>query len=295
MGRLHARSFLLAAAAVAAALVCSSGPAHVAAAAAAAESSSELVLVYSIQRHGARNVLPKSADLRESDAAGGPTLLLAGRQQCHAAGRAFRARYISRPSCAAAAPPLCLSAPGAEQYGVINSRGVGFHNYNTVANSSALDRTIMSAGAFLAGVFAASAAGSSGGGQVVPVYSVSEGNDWLIRGYAHCPAYRRRLSAWLAGQEFAAQADATAQLRSKVRGAAVPVPVPVGGVGHHAAALVAAPHACWWVRGMACAPVTTPTPVRPSNPRVRARLPAAAGSAAGAAAQHLAGDVVGCV
>lgn len=46
----------------------------------------ELVLVYSIQRHGARNVLPKSALLTESDATGGPTLLPAGQQMCIAAG-----------------------------------------------------------------------------------------------------------------------------------------------------------------------------------------------------------------
>jgi hypothetical protein len=49
---------------------------------------SELVLAYSIQRHGARNVLPKSADLTESDPAGGPTLLPAGQQMCYEAGRA---------------------------------------------------------------------------------------------------------------------------------------------------------------------------------------------------------------
>lgn len=48
---------------------------------------SELVLAYSIQRPGARNVLPKSADLTESDAAGGPTLLPAGQQMCYEAGR----------------------------------------------------------------------------------------------------------------------------------------------------------------------------------------------------------------
>jgi hypothetical protein len=48
--------------------------------------SSELVLTYSIQRHGARNVLPKSAVLTENGAAGGPTLLPAGQQMCYEAG-----------------------------------------------------------------------------------------------------------------------------------------------------------------------------------------------------------------
>jgi hypothetical protein len=60
----------------------------VALAALTAPVQSELVLAYSIQRHGARNVLPKSADLTESDAAGGPTLLPAGQQMCYTAGRA---------------------------------------------------------------------------------------------------------------------------------------------------------------------------------------------------------------
>ena len=46
----------------------------------------EIILAYSIQRHGARNVLPKSALLTESDASGGPTLLPAGGQMCYEAG-----------------------------------------------------------------------------------------------------------------------------------------------------------------------------------------------------------------
>lgn len=37
-----------------------------------------LIAVYSIQRHGARNVLPKSALLAESSIIGGPTLLPQG-------------------------------------------------------------------------------------------------------------------------------------------------------------------------------------------------------------------------
>lgn len=50
-----------------------------------------------------------------------------------------------------------------------NTRGVGFSNYNSFANSSALDRTIMSADSFLSGVFPptdAAAANSRGSLQV---------------------------------------------------------------------------------------------------------------------------------
>lgn len=51
-----------------------------------AAAHAELLLVYSISRHGARNVLPKSAVLTESDASGGPTLLPAGQLMCFNAG-----------------------------------------------------------------------------------------------------------------------------------------------------------------------------------------------------------------
>lgn len=46
----------------------------------------DLVLVYSVSRHGARNVLPKSSLLAESEATGGPTLLPQGQKQCYEAG-----------------------------------------------------------------------------------------------------------------------------------------------------------------------------------------------------------------
>lgn len=45
-----------------------------------------LDFVYSVQRHGARNVLPKSALLTETDANGGPTLLPQGERQTYLAG-----------------------------------------------------------------------------------------------------------------------------------------------------------------------------------------------------------------
>jgi hypothetical protein len=71
------------------------------------------------------------------------------------AGLAFNRRYInttckggtsSSDTCLAAAADTLL-------YGVTGAQGVGFSNFNLLANSSALDRTIMSADSFLAGVF----------------------------------------------------------------------------------------------------------------------------------------------
>lgn len=69
------------------------------------------------------------------------------------AGLAFNERYISSATCADSSPDTCLSQPGREGYGVVNKPGTGFHNYNTLVNSSGLDRTILSANSFLAGVF----------------------------------------------------------------------------------------------------------------------------------------------
>eukprot|EP00879_Flechtneria_rotunda_P020900 GHRR01022006.1.p1 GENE.GHRR01022006.1~~GHRR01022006.1.p1 ORF type:complete len:178 (+),score=45.77 GHRR01022006.1:338-871(+) len=115
-------------------------------------SSGDLVMVYSIQRHGARNVLPKGSLLTENEATGGPTLLPQGQRQCYEAGGAFNNRYINPKTCNAT--DTCLApGPDAVLYGVLNTPGVGFSNYNTFANTSALDRTIMSAESFLMGVF----------------------------------------------------------------------------------------------------------------------------------------------
>lgn len=177
-----------------------------------APADGELLLAYSIQRHGARNVLPKSALLTESDAPGGPTLLPAGKQMCFDAGIAFSRRYISRPTCGA----TCLSTPSHEQYGVVNTPGVGFHNYNSFANSSALDRAILSGNFFLAGVFASKNSSASLQG-AVPLYSISDSEDWRIRGYSKCPTYQQRLAAWLKSDGFRQKEQETAALRAQVQ------------------------------------------------------------------------------
>lgn len=51
---------------------------------------SELVMVYSVQRHGARNVLPKTALLGEDGLVGGPTLLPEGQRQTYDAGKEYK-------------------------------------------------------------------------------------------------------------------------------------------------------------------------------------------------------------
>lgn len=188
---------------------------------------------------------------QESDAFGGPALLPAGIAGSRAAGEAFRRRYLQHPDCTAAGnggngsstaatraatrtagTNTCLSVEGAEGYGLLGSRGAGFTNYNLLARSSGLDRTLSTAAAFLsaafpatpsAGAAAAATDGNSGSGgaasagRAPPVYSAPDADDWAVRAYTKCPAYEARLRAWLASDAgFAAKERATAALREGI-------------------------------------------------------------------------------
>jgi hypothetical protein len=93
--------------------------------------------------------------------------------------------------------------------------------------SSGLDRTLLSAGAFLEGAFpagAADVAGPEGPAAAAPppprppVYSSQDRGDWKIRGYTKCPAYEARLTEWFASDEFKAKEAASAGLRAAVGG-----------------------------------------------------------------------------
>ena len=50
------------------------------------DAEAELLVVYAVNRHGARNFLPKTSLLVDVDANGGPTLLPEGQRQCYNAG-----------------------------------------------------------------------------------------------------------------------------------------------------------------------------------------------------------------
>ncbi|PNW86505.1 hypothetical protein CHLRE_02g089311v5 [Chlamydomonas reinhardtii] len=192
--------------------------------------NAELVMVYSLQRHGARNVLPKGALLTETDLIGGPTLLPEGQRQTYNAGAAFRARYLSNTTCSATG--TCLNGSDASggvssggKYGVVGQPGVGFGNFDVYVRSSALDRTLMSGVCFFNGVFppdpAAPAANPAAylptGAQVVPVYTQSDQNDIIIRAYTKCPAYQDALEGWFGSAEFQSQANASAGLRAQIQ------------------------------------------------------------------------------
>lgn len=192
-------------------------------------SLASLAAVYSLQRHGARNVLPKTALLAESDLIGGPTLLPQGQRQTYEAGVAFRRRYREIATCSAAVPPTCLPGgygqPSDSRYGVVGQPGVGYGNFDVFVRSSALDRSIMSGLCFFNGIFPDNVTGMEvnatqylpSGAQVIPIYTQSDTNDVLIRAYTKCPAYQDNLEAWFRSEEFRKKEDETSALRAKVR------------------------------------------------------------------------------
>ncbi|KAG2501116.1 hypothetical protein HYH03_000934 [Edaphochlamys debaryana] len=188
----------------------------------------ELVAVYSLQRHGARNALPKGILLTEGDLIGGPTLLPRGQRMTYDAGVAFRQRYINSSTCGS----TCLvgstatgDATSAVQYGVIGQAGVGFGNFDVYVRSSALDRSIMSGLCFLNGIWPADPSVATPqsylptGATVVPVYTQADSDDILIRAYTKCPAYQSALEAWFRSDEFRAKENETQPLRDSVKAA----------------------------------------------------------------------------
>ena len=211
----------------------------------AASTSSSLVLTYVVTRHGARNLLPKSA-LNLTDLAVGVSLLPLGERQSYQAGQAFAQRYMSPTGCVSlrgvAGEPdnTCLSQAQPAVYGVVTD-GVAFSSYNTLVVSSVLQRSMMSATSFMAGVFPAqpglvnntvqaplvASAGSaplaSGlhlptGQQEVPIYTAAgaDADDVLIRTYTKCPTYDAALLAWYSSPQFLNISAASAPLRAHV-------------------------------------------------------------------------------
>lgn len=186
--------------------------------------AADLLLAYSIERHGARNVLPKTATLKESDAAGGPTLLPEGQLQAWKAGAAYAARYLNASTCSADSTCLDTKAaanlPGPE-YGVVGTPNGTWNNFNSLFRSSALDRTIMTARSFLDAVFPPINPPTDtqylpDGQQVVPVYSLPEDGNTLTRAYTACPTYDARLLDWYQSEEFQAKEAESAPLRDSI-------------------------------------------------------------------------------
>lgn len=174
----------------------------------AGAAQADLLLVYSVQRHGARNVLNKTATLKETDANGGPTLLPQGQRQAYDAGLNFRDRYLNSLACANGLSCLDASLADSEpEYGVVGSADGIFNNFNTLLRSSSLDRAIMTARSFLDAVFPpinqpTDTTYLPDRQQVVPVYSQAADGDAIIRGYTACPAYDNRLLEWYNSPEF---------------------------------------------------------------------------------------------
>mmetsp|Transcript_13596 Transcript_13596/g.29101 ORF Transcript_13596/g.29101 Transcript_13596/m.29101 type:complete len:514 (-) Transcript_13596:767-2308(-) len=189
----------------------------------ASRSHADVKFVFSVHRHGARNVLPKTSLLKENSAFGGPTLLPQGLNQTYSSGVTFRTRYMNASTCTGTNTCLLGSTSGG-RYGVLNAPGVSFHNYNLLARSSALDRALLSSRGFYAGLFPSSPGlipnnnmSMPDGQQPVPVYSVADVNDYVIRGYTKCPAYDDRLAAWYNTDEFKRKETETQAFRERVK------------------------------------------------------------------------------
>ena len=185
--------------------------------------TAELLLSYVVVRHGARNVLPKTSTLGETGVFGGPTLLPQGRKQCYQAGQTFRARYLDLTTCNTT--DTCLTQAGATgaRYGVIDAsnENANFNNYNSLVNSSALHRTLLSANSFLLGAFSEDENSATKvepylTRQIPPVFSTEDGQDWRIRAYTKCPAYDRDLENWFASPEFREKEAETLPLRTQI-------------------------------------------------------------------------------
>lgn len=92
------------------------------------------------------------------------TLLPQGQRECYNAGVSFFNRYLNSAKCSSlgtsAGEPsnTCLSPVGSPgyfsadgaMYGVINKPNVTWNNFNVLATSSALDRTLLSLRSFMA-------------------------------------------------------------------------------------------------------------------------------------------------
>lgn len=178
-----------------------------------AAAATQLLLAFAVTRHGSRNALVKTPQLVEPG--GGVTLLPAGQRQCYNAGAAFRARYLDAASCAAgggaggAPTDTCLlsgrsgGGGGAPLYGLVTAANVSWSNFNLLARSSALDRTILSARSFLEGDRCSAALQAGKCVRADPSRCACPFRRWLrrcfpasLRAYSHCvPAVRRAASA----------------------------------------------------------------------------------------------------
>ena len=53
--------------------------------------------------------------------------------------------------------------------------------------------------------------------QVVPVYTVNDNNDDIIRAYTKCPSYAQNLTNWYLSDEFITKSNATAAFRLSIQ------------------------------------------------------------------------------
>ncbi|OSX79508.1 hypothetical protein BU14_0076s0064 [Porphyra umbilicalis] len=169
----------------------------------ASPSSAELIQLQVIHRHGARTPLNKDAGLSVAGFEGGAQLLGEGVEQLELLGKTVRNVYLLDTQSAIVGETFKDGAVLAGATGAYK-RPTDFR-----AVSSALDRTLASSRAFVAGLYPADETR-------VPTYMFhNDPDDYLLRGHALCPSHAAKVRSWYGSDEFRDEEERSAALRTK--------------------------------------------------------------------------------
>eukprot|EP00168_Porphyra_purpurea_P015139 TRINITY_DN4548_c0_g1_i2.p1 TRINITY_DN4548_c0_g1~~TRINITY_DN4548_c0_g1_i2.p1 ORF type:complete len:514 (-),score=170.63 TRINITY_DN4548_c0_g1_i2:90-1631(-) len=171
--------------------------------ASAAPSGAELIQLQVIHRHGARMALSKDAGLSLAGFEGGAQLLGEGMEQVELLGKTIRNLYLLDTQS--------TTVDGRLEDRAALAGGTGTYTRPTDfrAVSSALDRTLASSRAFVAGLYPAEETR-------VPTYMFhNDPDDYLLRGHALCPTHAAKVRAWYGSDEFREEERRSAALRAK--------------------------------------------------------------------------------
>jgi len=171
--------------------------------ASASPSSAELIQVQVIHRHGARTPLNKDAGLSLAGFEGGAQLISEGVEQLELLGKTVRNVYLIDTQSSITGETFEDAAVLAGATGAYK-RPTDFR-----AVSSALDRTLASSRAFVAGLYPADETR-------VPTYMFhNDPDDYLLRGHALCPTHAAKVRSWYGSDEFRDEEERSAALRTK--------------------------------------------------------------------------------
>eukprot|EP00899_Mesostigma_viride_P008725 jgi/Mesvir1/17854/Mv12937-RA.1 len=180
------------------------------------QTAGTLEMVIVLHRHGSRSTLSKHRLLLFE---GGASLTPRGVRQLYDVGAGLNLRYLAPANCSLSG--TCLRGLHSELHA--GGEGEASHTMwpypqpDVYIRSSALDRTVASAQALAQGLFTGMPADDvSIGFQPVPVYSIPDKSDYLIRAYDNCPALSDALADYYKSSEFQAQVRQVAPLLASV-------------------------------------------------------------------------------